>query len=108
MTIRSRNVGNLALKTIDIGNEQITAAKLAGDVSSLTGVDDVTIQNVEQTLSVKDAGIDTTQIADEAVSLAKLAADVVAVLDLLTDLPTENVASPAIWNDAGVLKVGSA
>lgn len=31
-----------------------------------------------------------------------------ALLALLADLPTENVASPAIWNDAGVLKVGSA
>ena len=24
------------------------------------------------------------------------------------DIPTENVASPAIWNDGGVLKLGSA
>lgn len=74
MTIRSRNVGNLALKAIDLDSDSVTTAK----------------------------------VEDAAITVAKLGADVIAILDLLTDLPTENVASPAIWNDGGVLKVGSA
>lgn len=34
--------------------------------------------------------------------------DLKTVLDLLLNLPTENVEAPAIWNDGGVLKVGTA
>jgi hypothetical protein len=30
------------------------------------------------------------------------------LLDLLADLPAENVEAPGIWNDVGVLKVGTA
>ena len=31
-----------------------------------------------------------------------------ALLAVIADLPTENVASPGIWNNAGVLTLGSA
>lgn len=35
------------------------------------------------------------------------AATLKTLLTVISALPVENVASPAIWNDAGVLKVGT-
>ena len=42
------------------------------------------------------------------IQLEGISAEAVALLTLLADLATENVASPGIWNDGGVLKVGTA
>lgn len=57
--------------------------------------------------NIRDGQVKAADIAAEAVSAAKLDAATVALLELLSDLPTVDVASPAIWNDAGVLKVGT-
>lgn len=86
-----------------------------GDVFTSVDVDDVSIEVVENTLAVivDDSTIEIdesngVQVKDAGITLAKLATDVTDILDLLTNLPTENVAAPAIWNDNGVLKVGTA
>jgi hypothetical protein len=70
-----------------------------GTTYVVTEPDDVTLEiNGSDEIAVKAEGIDTAQ----------LSAGVVALLDLLSDLPVENVAAPGIWNDNGVLKVGTA
>jgi hypothetical protein len=43
--------------------------------------DDVTLENVDGVVSVKDGGVDTDQLADEAVTLAKLATAVQGIID---------------------------
>jgi len=81
--------------TIESGGE----IAVAGDTYVVTVPDDVTLEiNGSDEIAVKDEGIDVT----------KLSAGVNILLDLLNDLPVENVAAPAIWNHDGVLKVGTA
>lgn len=49
---------------------------------------------------------DETIEVDESDKLT-LTDTVKGLLAILSDLPTENVAAPAVWNDSGVLKVGT-
>lgn len=71
----------------------------SGTTYVVTEPDEATLEiNGSDEIAIKDGGVDTAQ----------LSAAVVALLDLLADLPTENVAAPAIWNHNGVLKVGTA
>ena len=58
-------------------------------------------------LVVAEGGRITVEDGGE-IQLEGLSAEAVALLTLLANLPTSNVASPAIWNDGGVLKVGTA
>jgi len=53
------------VQTDDIADGLVTAAKLGNDVSSLTTVDDVTIELVTDTLQVKDGGIGLTQLSED-------------------------------------------
>lgn len=52
--------------------------------------------------------VDTTQLADGAVTSEKLDSGVTDLLTIIENIPTSNQSSPAIWNDNGVLKVGTA
>jgi len=53
-------------------------------------------------IAIEDDGVLT--VDDESYTGAELK----ALLAVLADLPTENVEAPGIWNDGGVLKVGTA
>lgn len=46
--------------------------------------------------------------ADLVADITATAAEINDAAAVIAALPTSNVASPAIWNDAGVLKVGTA
>ncbi|MCK9497105.1 MAG: hypothetical protein M0R75_16655 [Dehalococcoidia bacterium] len=56
-------------------------------------------------------GAEEIVIEDEGVltvdGVSYTGAQVKAHLAAIAALPTENVAAPAVWNDAGVLKVGT-
>lgn len=54
-----------------------------------------------------DATIDNTGAVTVVEVGGEVAADVAAAAVVIAALPVVNVASPAIWNDAGVLKVGT-
>lgn len=87
-----------------------------GDVFTSFDVDDVSIEvngSVELAVIVDDSTIEIdetngVQVKDAGITLAKLASDVTDILNLLVNLPTENVAAPAIWLDGTTLKVGTA
>ena len=60
------------------------------------------IRCVGEEVAIEDDGVLT--VDDESYTGAELK----ALLAVLADLPTENVEAPGIWNDGGVLKVGTA
>lgn len=80
--------------------------------------DDTTLEVSSELLQVKAAGIDETHIAASALDTdyldggsgdpLTLSAAAQAAVDLVAAIPQTNQASPAIWNDGGVLKVGTA
>ncbi len=87
---------------VESGGEVIV--KPGGSITN-DGTSYVVTEPDDETLEVDN---DLLQVKAEGIALAHLAPEVIALLDLLDDLPTENVAAPAIWNDGGVLKVGTA
>lgn len=88
VVVKSATVGVLDLRIaespVQIGTNEIqdgavSAAKLGGDVSSLTGVDDVTIEAPADTLQLKDGGITNAKVnAAAAIARSKLAEDALA------------------------------
>lgn len=76
----------------------IRAAITAGKVSTLSTVDNSTVELNGSTLRVKDGGLTT----------AKLGAAPKAALDAIVALPTSDQEDgETIWNDGGVLKVST-
>lgn len=84
----------------------------------VTAPDDVTIEVSDDALAIKDGGVDENKIAAAALdtdyldggdgSVLTLSAAAQAAVDLVAAIPETNQSSPAIWNDGGVLKVGTA
>lgn len=79
-----------SVDTDQIADGAVTAAKLGDDVSSLTTVDDSTIELVENTLQVKDGGITAAKLADTL--------DLSSVTLTLPDdvVDTDNIADDAV------------
>lgn len=61
-----------AVTTGKIADKAVTAAKLGDDVSSLTSVDDSTIETNAGALRIKDAGVTAAKLATDAAETAKI------------------------------------
>lgn len=86
---------------------QVGGTLADGDILVGNGDDEATAVTPSGDVSLTNAGVFTvTGLNGEA--LTADGAEVDAAVALIAAIPTENVASPAIWNDNGVLKVGTA
>lgn len=99
--------GALADGEILVGDSGGTSAAVAvsGD-ATIANTGAVTVVGVNGAAVTAD-GTEIDAAADLVADITATAAEINAAAAAIAALPTANVASPAIWNDAGVLKVGT-